>query len=109
MADVIDFLEKMGQDAGLRHAPDAVLEQAMCDAQMNDRARAALMSGDRAAIEAAIGTQHNVCCMVFTPGEDEGESGVKTVPGIDSKVCCMVFTPGDEEQDPEGVEQQKAA
>jgi hypothetical protein len=31
MADVIDFLKRMGQDAGLRHAPDAVLDQAMRD------------------------------------------------------------------------------
>jgi len=34
MADVIEFLERMGRDAQLRHAPDTMLEQAMRDAQL---------------------------------------------------------------------------
>lgn len=71
MADVIDFLERMGQDAGLRHASNGVLEEVLRATQLNSRARAALMSGDRAEIEAVVGTESNVCCMVWMPGDEE--------------------------------------
>jgi hypothetical protein len=73
MPDVIDFLERMGQDAALRHAPEAVLEQAMREAQMSLRARAALTSGSRAAIKAVVGAENNVCCCV-----------------VDDNVCCLM-------------------
>ncbi len=83
MVDVIDFLERMGRDAELRHASDAVLERAMREAQMDALTRTALMSGDRVDIEAALGAKTNV--------------------------CCAIFTPGDEEPPPQGVERRKAA
>src|SRR5690242_3221787 len=104
MADVIDFLERMGQDAALRHAPEAVLEQAMRDAQMSARARAALMSGTRAAIQAVVGAENSVCCMIYAP-EQEGEE--KTRPA--DNVCCLIYAPEGEEQESAGGERQKAA
>ena len=83
MADVIDFLVRMGQDAGLKHASDAALEKALHDAQISALACAALMGGNRAEIEAVLGIEGNVSCLVYAP---EGE-----------------------EQEPGGAEQQKAA
>jgi len=104
MADVIEFLERMGRDAQLRHASEAVLEQAMRDAHLSPSARAALMCGDRADIEAAIGADGRVSGIVWVPdapGTQEPKSP-KAVIGIDEKVCCMVNVPlpeGDEESD----------
>lgn len=138
MRDVIDFLERMGQDAALRHASEAVLEQAMREAQMSSRARAALISGNRAAIQAVAGAESNVCCAVFAP-EPEGEEKARpnavigvddnvcclihaplpegneeaqeSALGVDDNVCCMIFapTPGGEEQESVEGERQKAA
>jgi hypothetical protein len=108
MADVIDFLERMGQDAALRHAPEAVLEQAMRDAQMSPQARAALMSGNRAEIQLVAGAQSNVCCMINVPspeGDEDGEAtGAKSVLGVDNNVCCMVYAPTPEKEDGTGVD-----
>ena len=76
MADVIEFLERLGQDASLRHAPAAVLEQALRDAQIDPQLREALMRGDQAEVEAVLGV-NNVCCMVYLPvppGAEETES-----------------------------------
>jgi hypothetical protein len=104
MADIIEFLERMGRDAQLRHAPDAVLEQAMRAAQLSASARAALMGGDRADLEAVIGREGNVCCLIHTPepGGEEMQPKSSTVAlGIDKKVCCVVFAP-----EPDGPEQQ---
>jgi hypothetical protein len=33
MSDVIDFLERMGQDSQLRHAPEEALRRALSDAR----------------------------------------------------------------------------
>ena len=70
MSDVIDFLEKMGQDAALRYAP---LEGALAQAQLSPEVRAALASGDQHALKTLLGSG-NVCCMVFAPLEEQEES-----------------------------------
>lgn len=106
MADVIEFLERMGRDAQLRHASDAVLEQAMREAQMGPRVRAALMGGDRAEIEAVIGAESDFCCLVWAPQPDVEEQqpkSLKAVIGIDKEVCCVVFAP-----EPDEKEEQKS-
>lgn len=72
MPDVIEFLERLGRDASLRHAPLGVLEQALRDAQIEPQLRAALMRGDQAAVEAVLGA-NNVCCMIFAPSPDSEE------------------------------------
>jgi hypothetical protein len=69
MSDVIDFLERMGQDSAMRHASlDSVLAQAPVSPQV----RAALASRDTQALMALVGSD-NVCCMVFVPLEEELE------------------------------------
>ena len=76
MPDVIEFLEKLGRDASLRHAPTAVLERALRDARIDPQLREALMRGDQGEVEALLGT-NNVCCMVYVPvppGAEETES-----------------------------------
>jgi|SwirhisoilCB3_FD_contig_31_3939740_length_460_multi_3_in_0_out_0_1 hypothetical protein len=110
MTDVIEFLERMGRDAQLRHASEAVLEQAMRDAQMSPRARAALTGGDRDEIEAVIGAESNVCCVVYAPDQDDEEKQPHAALPVDGNVCCMIFAPPESEEDEsEGARHQKAA
>ena len=75
MSDVIEFLERMGKDSQLRHAPAAALQRALSDARMSSQLQAAVMSGDQAGIAAVLGINTNVCCMVFVPihQEEEGD------------------------------------
>jgi hypothetical protein len=75
MSNVIDFLERMGQDAKLRYAVGEEFETALAAADVDPAARAALVNEDRSRLEALLGASANVCSMVHRPEEpDEGES-----------------------------------
>jgi hypothetical protein len=67
MTDVIDFLERLGQDAALRRAP---LESTLKGAELSAEVRVALSSRDQRSLEALLGTS-NVCCMINAPVEEE--------------------------------------
>jgi hypothetical protein len=73
MSDIIDFLERMGQDSQLRRAPSAVLEQALRDAGIAPALHAQLSKGDRAEIQRTLGLPDNVCCMIHVPLQEEQE------------------------------------
>jgi hypothetical protein len=70
MSNVIDFLERMGQDADLRHVDRAKLEQALANTNIQPELRTAVASGDQTKIEALLGAKANVCAIVF-PAEEE--------------------------------------
>ena len=67
MTDVIDFLERLGQDASLRRAP---LESTLKGADLSAEVRVALANRDQRSLEALLGTG-NVCCMVNAPIEED--------------------------------------
>lgn len=69
MTDVIDFLERLGQDATLRRAP---LESALMGAGLSPEMREALAKRDQRSLEALLGSR-NVCCMVHAPTQEEEE------------------------------------
>lgn len=74
MSNVIDFLEKMGQDAKLRYAVGEEFETALAAADLDPAVRAALVNEDPSRLEALLGASANVCSMVHQPEEpDEGE------------------------------------
>ena len=73
MSDVIDFLEKLGQDSALRHASGAVLDRALHEARVSPELRVALATRDRRSLEALLGANTNVCCIVFAPKPEEDE------------------------------------
>lgn len=73
MSNVIDFLERMGQDAKLRYAVGEEFETALAAADIDPAVRAALVDADRTRLEALLGASANVCCMVQRPDEGEGE------------------------------------
>jgi hypothetical protein len=71
MSNVIDFLERMGQDAGLRHTSGAQLEEALARAAISPELQAAITAGDQKRIQALLGIQANICSIIFPVDTDE--------------------------------------
>lgn len=67
MTDVIDFLERLGQDATLRRAS---LESVLKGAGLSTELRVALANRDQRSLETLLGVG-NVCCLVNAPMEEE--------------------------------------
>jgi hypothetical protein len=76
VSNVIDFLERFGGDAQLRYAADDEVESALKLAGIDQAVRAAIVSKDQRALEALLGADTNVCCLVEKP-EDEEEDEVE--------------------------------
>ena len=72
MSNIIDFLEKMGQDARLRHASQSELELMLKGEQIDPEVGAAIFAKNQARLDALLG-QGNVCCAQFPGKEDEDE------------------------------------
>ena len=70
MSNVIDFLEKMGRDAQLRHANDSDVNQAMQIAGIDAATGSAIRKGDEEQLAALLKANPNVCAMIF-PVEQE--------------------------------------
>jgi hypothetical protein len=77
MSNVIDFLEKWGQDSQLRHAASAELEQALLGAGIEPAARAAILGADRCTLESLLGARSRIVCAVLAPEEEEVEEEVE--------------------------------
>ena len=72
MTDVIEFLERMGQDPQLRHAAQDEVERALISAEIAPELRAAILAKDQEQIVALLG-QAPVCVAYFPAKEDEEE------------------------------------
>jgi hypothetical protein len=73
VSNIIDFLERLGGDAGLRHASDDAVEAALKLAGIDQAVRSAIVAKDQSALEALLGANTNVCCMINKPDEEEEE------------------------------------
>ena len=73
MSNVMDFLEKWGRDAQLRHATGAELEQALLRAGIEPAERAAILGADRCTLESLLGAGSRIVCAVFAPEKEEEE------------------------------------
>lgn len=73
MSNVVDFLETMGQDARLRHATKAELEQALTGIGIDQELRLAILAGNQQQLEALLGAATNVCCGLHPAEEEEDE------------------------------------
>jgi hypothetical protein len=73
VSEVIEFLERLGSDARLRQATDDEVGQALTEAGIEDPVIAAILSGDRMALESLLGAKANVFCGVIGPEEKEDE------------------------------------
>lgn len=70
MTDVIEFLDRLGRDARLRHAAPADLEQALAAAGIEPALRNALLAEDTLRLGEMLGAQPNVCCLIVKPDPD---------------------------------------
>ena len=57
MSNVIDFLERLGEDSALRYAPRKELDGAMQAAGISPELRTALTSGDQSSLEKLLGAR----------------------------------------------------
>jgi hypothetical protein len=80
VSHVIDFLERLGQDAHLRHAPIDAVEQALLQAGIEGPLRAAMVADDRRELESLLGARSKMYCGIFAPEEQEEEGEEKEDP-----------------------------
>ncbi len=74
MSNVISFLERLGQDATLRHASEDDLALALTRAKIDPELQAAILGGNQSEIEMLLGANTNVCCgLAPEKREDEEE------------------------------------
>jgi hypothetical protein len=92
VSNVIDFLERLGQDAQLRDATGEEIEVALLNAGIEPDLRAAILEGDQRALEALLGADSNVCCVVYKEDEEEEEEEHE----------------GEEEEEEEGEDDEKS-
>lgn len=76
MTDIIEFLERVGQDAHLRHGSRDDLERALTAAELAPGLRAAILSRDQSYLEALM--QQAPVCGYFFAGKDDEEQGSET-------------------------------
>jgi hypothetical protein len=69
MSNVIELLERIGQDASLRNGGSQAIASFLNATSLSAPERTAVGSGDRAKIEAAVHAKGNVCC-ILAPVED---------------------------------------
>jgi hypothetical protein len=73
MSNVIDFLEKVGQDSQLRHATGTEVNRALLGAGIDPAVRAAISDSDWRMLETLLGATHNIFCGINFPEEREEE------------------------------------
>jgi hypothetical protein len=73
VSNVIEFLQRLGEDADLRHAPRTQLELALAEAGIDPALREALLAADQRKLESLLGADTNVCAMVAPAKEEEDE------------------------------------
>ena len=88
MTDAIDFLEQLGGNARLRHAPISELERALAESGIDTSVRSALLTDDAVRLGELLGAQPNICCLIVKPDpaqpdeeeeEDDSEDEEKAV------------------------------
>lgn len=70
MSSVIDFLEKMGRDAQLRHASADDIAQALAQTQVDSALGAAIIARSTSDLYALM-QQGPLFCIQTTPGKDD--------------------------------------
>lgn len=94
MTDVIEFLQKIGQDAQLRHGAQDDLERALAAAELAPDLNAAILSRDQSGLEALM--QHAPICGYLLPGRegeedgDEGEGDEREAPSKEPEGASSV-------------------
>lgn len=73
MTDAIDFLEQLGRNARLRHAPATELERVLAASGFEPSLRSALLADDAMRLGELLGAQPSVCCLIEKPDQEEDD------------------------------------
>ena len=73
MTDAIDFLEQLGRNAHLRHAPTSELERVLAASGLEPGLRSALLADDALRLGELLGAQPSVCCLIEKPDQEEDD------------------------------------
>jgi hypothetical protein len=73
MRNVLEFLERVGQDCQLRHAEPAVLAEALARAGIDTGLHQAILDPDSSRLQALLDLPANICCAVHPAHEDDDE------------------------------------
>ena len=73
MTDAIDFLEQLGRNARLRHAPATELERVLTANGFEPGLRSALLSDDAVRLGELLGAQPSVCCLIEKPDQEDDD------------------------------------
>jgi hypothetical protein len=73
VTDIIDFLERLGQDAQLRHASESELRAALAAAAIEPAAATAILAGDRRTLERQLAARSEFCCLIYAPRREDEE------------------------------------
>jgi hypothetical protein len=82
MSNAIEFLERLGRDASMRRASDAEFTQTLASLAIDPSLLTALRTGDQQRIETLLGTQTNVCCLIYSPEDDEDAPPEESIQGL---------------------------
>lgn len=73
MADTIDFLERLGSDARLRHATDEEIRTTLANAGIDPAVAEAIVRGDLGTLATHLAARTDVCCLIYAPRREEEE------------------------------------
>jgi hypothetical protein len=73
MTDAIDFLEQLGRNARLRHAPTTELERVLAASGIEPALRSALLADDAVRLGELLGAQPSVCCLIEKPDQEDDD------------------------------------
>ena len=74
MSNLVQFLENLGRDASLRHAPPAQLYSAMNKARIDANAQWAVLRGDLSRLATVLRARQNMVCLIMAPQAHAAES-----------------------------------
>jgi hypothetical protein len=91
VSNVINFLEKIGQDAQLRHASTGEIEHALNNAQIDQQLQAAILDRNQQQLEILLGARTNVVCGLGSPApdDDKEDSPAQDDDEISSTARCV--------------------
>lgn len=73
MSNVISFLERMGREAQLRHAPEDQVQMVLMDEQVSSEFREVILSKNQSGLQTLLG-RTSFCCAMFPVKEGDEES-----------------------------------
>ena len=73
MSNVVDFLQRAGEDSQLRYASCGGLEQALAQTNITPALREALLKGDATRLATLLGSRLEMCGFIFAPQDDDEE------------------------------------